>query len=137
MRFGVDQAGCYLCGYLKPRLNLWFPIHWEFAFYTTKVILQPIDFAFIRRSPFRNSLSGCESNRVVKEWRLLTRESESSKGLLPGCEPNLHGCSRTLRATGSELKLAPRVSNRPKPAKTGLEMQKAESGHSRLSVLTG
>ncbi|MFM7563046.1 MAG: hypothetical protein ACKO81_08440, partial [Planctomycetota bacterium] len=48
-----------------------------------------------------------------------------------------NGCSRTLRETGSELKLAPRVSNRPKPAKTGLEMQKAESGHPRLSVLTG
>ena len=36
-------------------------------------------------SPFRNSLPGSESNRVVKEWRLLTRESESSKGWHP-CE---------------------------------------------------
>jgi hypothetical protein len=73
-----------------------------------------LDPAFTRRSLFRNSLSGCESNLVVKEWRLLTRESESSKGLFPGCEPNLHGCFRTPRATGSELKLAPRSPNRRK-----------------------
>jgi hypothetical protein len=90
-----------------------------------------------RRSLFRNSLSGSESNRVVKEWCLLTRESESSKGLLPGCEPNLHGCSRTPRATVAELEFRCSDPNRRKPAKTGLEMQKAESLQSRLSVLTG
>jgi hypothetical protein len=92
---------------------------------------------FTRRSLFRNSLLGCESNRVVKEWRLLTRESESSKGLLPGSEPNLHGCFRTPRATAAELEFRCSDPNRRKPAETGLEMQKAESIHSRLSVLTG
>lgn len=46
--------------------------------------------------------------------------------MLPGSEPNLHGCSRTQRATGSELNLAPRGPNRRKPAKTRLETQKAE-----------
>ena len=42
-------------------------------------------------------LPGTESNRVVKEQRWLTRESESSKGLLAGCVANLHGCFRTPR----------------------------------------
>jgi hypothetical protein len=70
---------------------------------------------FTPRSAFRNFFSGCESNRVVKQQRLLTGESESSKGLLPGCEPNLHGCFRTPRATGSELSLALRRPNRRKP----------------------
>jgi hypothetical protein len=88
------------------------------------------------RQILQGLLPGSESNRVVKEQRLLTKESESSKALLPGCEPNLHGCSRTLRATGSELRVTRRDPNRRKPAKTGLEMQKAESIHSRRRALT-
>jgi len=39
---------------------------------------------FDSRSLFRNSRTGCDSNRVVKEWRLLTRDSESSKRLKAG-----------------------------------------------------
>jgi hypothetical protein len=91
---------------------------------------------FTLPSLFRNSLPGCESNQAVKEWRFLTRESERSKGLSPGCDPNLHGCFRIPQATAAELKLASRDPNRRKPAKTGPEMQKAESIHSRPSVLT-
>jgi hypothetical protein len=91
VRFGVGQAGYYLCGYLKPRLDLWFPIHREFAFDAKKVILQPLDFVFPPRSLFRNSLPGFESNRVVKEWHLLTRESESSKALLSAPVSNRSG----------------------------------------------
>ena len=72
---------------------------------------QTLDLPFTPRSPFRNFLSGFESNRVVKQQRLLTRESESSKGLLPGCEANPHGWLRDpeskfletkTRALGSE-----------------------------------
>ena len=92
---------------------------------------------FTRRSPFRNSLSGCESNRVVKEQRLLTRESESSEGLLQGCEGNLHGCFRTLRATRSELRVARRGEHQRKPLENRPITQKAGSGNSRLRALTG
>jgi hypothetical protein len=70
---------------------------------------------FTSRSPFRNFFLGCESNRVVKEQRLLNRESESFQGLLPSCEPNLHGCLRTLRATGSELEFRCLGEHRGKP----------------------
>jgi hypothetical protein len=78
---------------------------------------------------------------LLKSVNLLRSKGDfsgkSGRIASPGSEPNLHGCSRTLGATVAELKLAPRDPNRCKPAKTGLEMQKAENVHSRLSVLTG
>ena len=85
----------------------------------------------------RPLLSVAESNRVVKEQRLLTRESESSKGLLPGCEPNLHGCFRTPRATVAELKVADRGEHRRKPLENWPLTRKAESDGPRLRALTG
>ncbi len=82
-------------------------------------------------------LPGSESNRVVKEQRLLTRESESSKGLLPGCKANLHGCFRTPTATRSELKVAIGDPDRRKPLEKRPLTRKAESVGPRLRALTG
>jgi hypothetical protein len=93
------------------------------------------------------------TKRVRSPWLLHYASATLSKALSRGsseseqtaykgkrCPPvsfpqlSLSGSERNRFGT---IKREPRVPNRCKPAKTGLEMQKAESGHARLSVLTG
>ena len=83
----------------------------------TSAVPQSLDLLFTSRLLFLYSLSGFESNRVVKQQRLLTRESECSNGLVSGSGSNHGGWARPQGATLSELKLAPRSTNRRKPLK--------------------
>jgi hypothetical protein len=57
--------------------------------------------------------------------------------LFSGSEPNLHGCCRSLRATGSELDFRQLGERRGKPLGSLPLTQKAESVHSRLPLFTG